>query len=98
MDDAAATPTHPEQSPGVKRRDLIKGGALVTGTAWVSPVIYDSVTNPAAAAGCGSSDLPQTFANPGDYTVYVAADTPVYYDVRGGGGGSGGWGSQNGGA
>jgi hypothetical protein len=83
------------QSGGLDRRRLLRGGALLTGAAWVSPLISNSEA--VAAEACGTSDLPREFSVPGSYTVFVSAHTAVAYDVRGGGGGSGGWGSQRGG-
>lgn len=44
------------------------------------------------------SDLPRTFDTQGDHSAFVAAGDAFAYEIAGGGGGSGAWGSQRGGS
>lgn len=57
---------------GVHRRNLLKGGALITWAAWAAPVIYDSFNTPAAAAGTPVFES----STPGTYTNVTRSEAP----------------------
>ncbi|MEQ1787829.1 MAG: hypothetical protein ABL966_12310, partial [Acidimicrobiales bacterium] len=72
---------------GIHRRSLIKRGVIAGGTAWVAPMLIDSVLSPAAAV---SLEAGYTKTTPGTDTVDIRAGIAVSYVITGAGGGGGG--------
>jgi hypothetical protein len=86
--------TNPEltsEPSGISRRELGKRGGMLgaaVGAAWTAPMVFDSFSNPAAAAG---TSLVNT-TTPGVVTppVTIPANRTAQFTIIGGGG-AGGW-------
>ena len=83
------------QSGGIDRRQLLKRGALVTGAAWVAPMVIDSFASPAFAA---NTPLLALTNGPTSGNVTVPKNRQVAFIIIGGGGGGGGFYSYCGGS
>ena len=83
--DRADADLTPQGSIG--RRSALKRGSALAGAvsaSWAAPVVFDSVSTPAAAAGTSKFDS----STPGTYpAVTIPANRAVDYVVCGGGGG-----------
>ncbi len=83
---------------GLNRREAVKRGALLggaVGAAWTAPMVYDSFSTQAAAAGTSLFDN----GTPDTYTgITIPAGRSATFVVTGGGGGGGSFQGLNGGS
>lgn len=86
-----STPATAHEPSRMNRRELGKRGAMLgvaAGAAWTAPVVFDSFSNPAAAAGTSlvNSTTPGVISPP----VTIPANRTASFTIIGGGG-AGGW-------
>ena len=83
---------------GLNRREAVKRGALLggaVGAAWTAPMVYDSFSTQAAAAGTSLFDN----GTPDTYTgITIPVGRSATFVVTGGGGGGGSFQGLNGGS
>lgn len=91
-DDTNADSNETSNAPsGMDRRQAVKRGAMITGAvgaAWATPMVFDSVASPAAAA---TNPVKVDTGIPGTGSITIPANRQVKFELVGGGGGGGGY-------